>query len=203
MKRILFLASHLYSGSQALYHALDEHPRIQGYEREGMNIYDNPSSLVGLTEMPNKISSRAAIYMDHLLFNPSLSTKAAYQHCHFVYVVRPARPTLNFLVANRKYRPGHACRYYCYRLRRLCEMAKRTPGAVLLTWDDLTSRRGLPLVEEYLRLNRKLELSETVLATLERQFVTDLLAYPLLEAAESSYERHLFFLKNQQLKYWR
>jgi hypothetical protein len=202
MKKILFVCSHLYSGSSALFEMLNQHPKIQGYNIAPLNFYTNPLNLLSLTEQDHKLNNRSAIYMDHLLFNHHLSTKAAYQECEFVYVVREPRAVLNFLVRNEKLKPIFALRYYTYRLRRLCEMAKRTPGAVLLTWDDLVANRGMSFIEEYLGLKQKIQWDNNVISHLNESFLKNLVSLEMVSEAEIAYQQYLYYLKNQNIRYW-
>jgi hypothetical protein len=201
MKKVLFLASHLYSGSSALYHALNANPRIQGFMNNKYNDYGSFLSIYTMTLQEHKCTTRAAIYMDELLFNPQLSVKTAYEFCKFIYVVRPPEQTLNLmisnnLIANSKSKPSYAVRYYTYRLRRICEMAKRTPGAVLLTFEDLKLGRGMDLLTDYLQLRQPVEFYPHYLQTLERNFSTELLDTNLRSEVNDTYERYLYFLKN-------
>lgn len=184
------------SGSSALYEMLDNNPRVKGFRLN--RPYTDMPSVYELTQERHKLNNQAAIYMDELLFNHSLQTKDAYRYCQFIYVVRPAEPTLNELVARRLYTPLFATRYYCYRLQRICEMAKRTPGAVLLTWDDLATGRGLSLVEEYLGLKNKLSAP-----IMKRGTSMALVPLQYVKEAEESYEKHLSFLYSQRLRYFR
>ena len=202
MKKILFVCSHPYSGSSALWSALNQHPRIQGFSLAARTPYVSPLNLLALADQSHKMHNRSAIYMDELLYNHHLCTKAAYKECKFVYVVREPEPVLNYLVGNDKAKPSFAARRYAYRLRRLCEMAKRTPGAVLLTWDDLVVGRGLNLIEEYLGLRQPILYDPALLAPYQRSFPTALVAPALLAATEEAYQRYLYFLKSQNLRYW-
>ena len=85
--------------------------------------------------------------MDELLYNHVFCLKESYPKCQFIYVIREPEPVLKLMVSEGK-SLKFAVRHYAYRLRRLCEMARRTPGAVLLTWEDLRTGRGIPLVEK-------------------------------------------------------
>ena len=202
MKKILFVCSHSYSGSGGLFDALNRHPRIQGYHLAARSPYSHPLNFLTLTEQPHKLDNRSAIYADELLYNQQLSTKAAYKECKFVYVVREPEPVLNFLVGNDRIKPSFAVRYYTYRLRRLCEMAKRTPGAVLLTWDDLAVGRGLNLIEEYLGLRQPIPYDPALLIPYKRTFSTGLVEPSLRVETENTYQRYLYYLKNQNLRQW-
>ena len=195
MKKICFIASHLSSGSSELFDVLDQNPRVQGFRSQ--RPYPDVPSLMEVTARPHKAGTAAAVYMDELLYNYSLQTKDAYRYCRFVYVVRRPEPTLTALVAAKSYTPEAACRYYCFRLRRMCEMARRTPGAVLLTWEDISTGRGLPLVEEYLNLKEPLAVPE-----MKKGTSATLVPFGLLSSAEQCYERYLAYLYAQDIRYW-
>lgn len=192
MKKVCFITSHLMSGSSALFDALEDNPRVQGFKSGGP--YPDMPSIIDLASRRHKLNNQAAVYMDELLFNFSLQTKAAYKFCKFVYVLRPPEPTLNDLAARGLYQPQFAVNYYCHRLRRMCEMAKRTPGAVFLTWDDLATGRGLPLVQDYLNLKEPLAL-----APMKKRASADLIPYELLRHAESAFNRYFHYLTSQPL----
>ena len=198
MKKICFVASHLMSGSSILCDALDENPRVQHFRLALSRPYWDVSAVFDLIYRQHKLDNSAAVYLDELIFNYELQIKHLYSCAKFVYVVRPPIKTLNLLVSNKLYTPLRAVRYYCYRLRRLCEMAKRTPGAVLLQWDDLITGRGLSLVEDYLSLKVKLEMPDDAFQSLKG---TDDILIPnaMMKEAEICYERHLSFLFHQTL----
>ena len=79
-------------------------------------------------------------------------------------------------------------------------MAKRTPGSVLLTYDDLSEGKGLDLISEYLELPQPIEFSPSSLSSLNRSFGTDLLGKGHRLEVEDSYERYLYFLRNLSLR---
>lgn len=178
------------SGSSTLYDILDNNSRVQGYRSE--SPYVDMPSIFGLTQRPHKLNNQAAIYMDELLYNYRLQTKDAYKYCKFIYVIRPPEGTLNDMLYRKLYKPQQACDYYCYRLRRMCEMAKRTPGAVLLTYEDITTGRGLPLIEEYLGLKQPLEMVEMKKGTSKK-----LAPLGLVERADRAFNRYFHFLTSQ------
>jgi hypothetical protein len=194
MKKVLFLTSHLHSGSGNLFESLDKTRRVQGHRLHRM--YTHPSILEQLTGVFHKTDNTAAIYMDELLHNYVLSTKTFYSFCKFIYVVREPRPTLNSLIGAKLYKPLQAARYYTFRLRRMCEMARNTPGAVLATWEDLTTGRANPLIEDYLNLREQLPAIEELPAS------RDICPFELIQQAEKSYEKYLFYLRSQKLVYW-
>ncbi len=194
MKKVCFITSHLKSGSDVLYNILDQNPRVQGFHLDHP-YYDMPT-IWNLTQQKHKNDTQAAIYLDELFFNYWLQTKDAYKYCKFIYVIRPPEQTLNELI--RIYKPQAACNYYCYRLRRMCEMAKRTPGAVFLTYEDILTGRGLPLVEQYLGLKQKLEMIPT-----EKGTSANLVPLGLVLHADKAFNRYFQFLRSQPLVFYK
>jgi hypothetical protein len=184
------------SGSDLLFDALDQNPRVHGFRLD--RPYVDVPAILELTYKRHKLNNEAAVYMDELLFNYSLQTKDAYKLCKFVYVVRPPERALNELVVDG-YKPWAACNYYCYRLRRMCEMAKRTPGAVLLTYEDIVTGRGFPLVEEYLNLKTKLEVVPTKKGT----SVSSLVPSDLVRHADRAFNRYFHFLCHQPIVFYK
>lgn len=197
MRKILFLSSHLGSGSSVLYKSLNMHPRIQGFKSKENNVYIHPFSLLSLVNNRHKLHNSSAIYMDELLYNYCLSIKYAYDVCKFIYIIRDAEPTLNWLVENELFKtPLHAQRYYLYRLRRICEMAKRTPGAVVLNYYDIKNKKGLDKIESYLNLKESIELQD---AKMPDPTSLGFVPTSLVREAEESFEKYWYYLKNQDL----
>jgi hypothetical protein len=187
MKKICFIISHLGSGSNILVNCLNENSRIEVFRSEFP--YVDFSSFQILLQQNHKLSNNAAIYMDELLYNYQLQTKIAYDFCQFVYILRPPTTTLPELV--KKMPLSVAMRYYDCRVRRMCEMAKRTAG-VLLTWDDMISGRGLPLIEDYLCLKDKINLPDF---PIETETIS-------CHELEKNHDIYLSFLKKQKLQYY-
>lgn len=200
MKKIVFLCSHLYSGSGMVYDAMNLHPKIQGYKNISTNRYMSPVDLLTLTNYNHKIKNRSAIYMDEILYNYQISSKDIYRYCKFIYLVRRPIVPISFNISLDKKKINYAILYYKFRLRRLCEMAKRTPGAILLTYDQLIDGKGMDLISEYLDLPQPIDFDNSVLTSLNRGFGTDLLGPNLRLEVENTYEKYLYFLKNQSLR---
>lgn len=196
MKRILFVCSHHYSGSGGLCDALNRHPRIQGYNFGSKTPYRSPENLIMLTNHKHKLNNRAAIYMDELLENQQFSTKSAYQACKFIYVLRDPEDVLSYLVNNNKIKPEFAIRSYLFRIRRLCEMSKRT-GGVLLTWEDMRASKGIDLIENYLELKQNIPYNPLLLQPYSRKYNSGLIGLENLKVVEESYQKYLYWLKTQ------
>ena len=195
MKKIVFVCSHLQSGSRGLCNALDLHPRIQMYDS---TTYQSSDNLILLTKQHHKLNNRSAIYMNELIHNHQLCTKAAYANCKFIYVIRSPEITIGNLVEKEEMKLPFAIRYYTYRLRRICEMAKRTPGAVLLTWDDLNAGRGINLIDEYLELKQGIIYDPMFLDQFREE--NDVrIKLEEKNKLEETYQKYLYWLKTNTL----
>lgn len=199
MRKILFVASHLGSGSDIVYNSLNQNPQVQGYKSSGEgNVYMHPLALLSLVNCRHKLNNSSAIFMDELLFNYCFQIKSAYKTCKFIYVIRDAEPTLNWLVENTHFKPLQAQRYYVYRLRRLCEMAKRTPGAVILNSYDLKNKQGGELITKYLDLIEPFEYGDFKFPEPKKE---GLLPASLVKEADEAFEKYWYFLQNQDLSF--
>ena len=190
MKRVLLFITHLGAQSDTLYEILNANPRIQMATTH--TIYRTPMDAVQLTTTDHKLRTTAAIYGDRVLYNHTFCCDQLCKHCKFVYLIRAAKPTLSALLATGDYTPTSALRYYQFRLRRIMEMGKRTPGAVLLTHDGV-EKEGLGLIEEYLNLKTPLQGKSLPQEELEE------VPSEVVEIAQDSYERYLYQLKNMDL----
>ncbi len=185
MKNVVFLISHLGSGSDALSNILNRNPRV--WMTKTGESYIHPLDLVNLTDLLHKAETSASYWGDHLLFNHQIGHKAFYEICKFIYMMRPARAALNEM---QGYEPFYAMRYYCYRLRRMWDMFKKTPNAILITYDEMTSGKVFPEIEDYLGL------AEPLSPELPAPEQEDLMPPEIVQEAQDCYERY-FYLMNQ------
>lgn len=195
MKRVAFVVSHLGADSAALCQILDKNPRVQFFQTN--TVYDGIGAIEGLVSHEHKLKNVAAIWLDELLYNHYFANKCLYRCAKFIYLIREAKPTLNGIV-KEKWETDHAHLYYMFRLRRIYEMARKTPGAVLLTHDDLITGRGFPLVEEYLSLKQPLEQDDSLLNKVRSY--NPLVSPKNLEVAQQSYERYLYLIRQMPIK---
>jgi hypothetical protein len=194
MKRVCFVVSHLGSGSSDLVEVLNGNPRCEIYDSGTQ--YDNPAAMEWMFNKGHKCRDSSAVYGDHLLFNTSMSHKSFYGFCKFIYVIRPARASLNEIVALRKYTQENAAKYYRFRLRRMCEMAKRSPDSVLLTWDDLAKGTAFPIIEDYLGLPKQLRTEFKHFSS----EMSDVFKENLIEECQDAYERYYYYLDKLKLR---
>lgn len=197
MKKVVFIASHLGSGSDDLIDILNKNPRCVFHNTN--SDYSHPDKLEWMYRYGHKLEGHAsAVYGDHLLFNMTLSCKALYKICKFVYVIRQPRPTLNEIISSPRltYNPETAASYYAFRLRRICEMAKRTPGSLLLTWDQLASGLAFPVLDRFLNLKQPLkpEYNHFLPSTVDR------VPGPIIRKSEEVFERYFYYLSQLELE---
>lgn len=187
MKGVLFLSTHIGSGYDDLFNALDTHPRIDGFKSD--MSYDHYDKIEALVSNPHKYNKSNSIWMDLLLHNHSFTCKAIMSICKFVYLMREPRESLSAIIATGQYDAERAARYYRYRLSGLCEYAVRSGGYVL-THDRLKELAGL---EVHLGLKHG-SLSEIPRAVSLKEAVSlksETVPAALLEECDRSYEQHL------------
>ncbi len=191
MKKTVLLATHFHSGSLGLMYQLAENPRVQCHRTN--NTYDHPDVLDSIENIPHKCHHRGAVAVDELLFNHSIQSNRILEICRMIYLIREPARTLDGIASSGMLAPKQATLYYCYRLRRLCEMAARTPGAVVLTHEDLLTGRGLPLLEEYLYLKEPLVHDPGKYPSKD---IRGVVSKQDLETGQRAYEKYLYFLRS-------
>jgi hypothetical protein len=190
MKRIVFLISHVGSDSDKLLQILNENSRVQIENTEG--YYNHPSDLNHFGFQSHKMDGTAAIYGDHLLHNVNFSCEALHSIGKFIYLIREAKPSLN---ENSVHPRKSVENYYRFRLRRIYEMASKTPGAVFLTWDEVRTGEGFLLIEDYLGLKEPLVAREDLFP----KSIKDRFSFDVVERCQDVYEKYLYRLRNLKL----
>ena len=193
MRRVLFLASHHGSGSFYLVNLLNANERIE--MRTEHNTYLYPTDLNFLTSHPHKCRSSAAIYGDHLLYNINFQCKRLYKWCQFIYLVRGGKDSMTHLYTENNEQAVY--NYYCFRMRRIYEMAKHTPGSVFLIWNDLVSGKAFPLIEDFLSLKTPIPLPSEELFVSKP--VSPNTSPALLDKAQDCFEYYLYKIRNLDL----
>lgn len=187
MKKVCFVVSHLGSGSGSLVEVLNSHPQCE--IQDSSTCYESPASVRWLFRLGHKRRDASAVYGDHLLFNSSISSRALYGLCKFIFVVRPARHSLEGIVG-LNYAPEAASAYYRFRLRRLCEMARRCPSALIFTWDELAKEESMIKIKEALKLCAPPTIPELDEPDTHR------CPESVVERCQEAYERYHYYLKS-------
>jgi len=159
LKKVCFVVSHLGSGSESLAAALNAHPQCTIHE-SGVR-YESASSLRWLFRAGHKCRDASAVYGDHLIFNSSISSRHIYRVCRFIFVIRPARHSLEEIMS-AGYSAEGASSYYRFRLRRICEIAALAPSRMILEWDDLAKEETSDRICEYLGIYGPMDSVRTV-----------------------------------------
>ena len=186
MKKVVLLMSHLGSGSDALYAAMDAHPSIQGYA--GDSTYDTPLRLITLTEKKHKLNNASRIYMDHILYNHQYCLKPD-PMVRMVFLVREPEASIDYMINMKLLRRQEAKRYYLYRIRRLCELAKRNTGSVFLKYSDIRDGKGMDIISGHLGLKDCLP----PLSDLSTPSGKNCLSLHEYESLGDSYEKYLYY----------
>lgn len=187
MKKVCFVVSHLGSGSGSLVASLNSHPQCE--IQESSTCYENPASVRWLFRLGHKCRDASAVYGDHLLFNSSISSRSLYGTCRFILLVRPARSSLEGIMGHG-YLPEQAAAYYRFRLRRICEVARRCPSALIFTWDDLAKEESMIRIKDHLGLRTPPDLPVPDLPS------TDRCPESVVERCEEAYERYHYYLRS-------
>ena len=196
MKQYLFLATHLHSGYRPLVEFLNQNQQLEIADTG--SIYTSALDLLhSINAKQHKLQNMSAIHADVLTYNFQLTNKSLYKESKFIFLIRRATPTLGDMLWEKIFPDEQsAFLYYSYRLRRLCEMAKAVPGAVVLTEKDLMEKRGDNFINEYLGLTNKIDFKDY--EVVERKLGN--ISFALSKKAEECYEKHLFYLKSLNIK---
>lgn len=186
MNKVLFLVSHLGSGSDQLIEILNSNDRISIYDTN--MYYDTPEALNFLFMRNHKLKNTAAIYGDHVLFNHSISTSKLFDFCKFIYFINDAKTSINNIVKNDGYSPDAALRYYCFRLRRMCEMLLKNKNSIFINYDWLKNTDNFEIIENYLGLKSKINKVNLI-----EPEPLDIVPYSIIESGQECYERYLFY----------
>lgn len=195
VKRVLLSVSHLGSGSLQLLSLLNHNPRVQ-FTNTQTPIRDY-TDLQAVTSIPHKMNSVAAMYAIEVNHNFQLGPKNVAPHAHHLFLIRRPDPSIGMMVEHGIYRQHEAAMYYCYRLRRICEIAKRAESGMLLTYEDLENGSYVQPLSKFLGLKEEVEFVPNVFEAFKPRSPVDL---GRDEAwCRDCYERHLYYLKSLPL----
>lgn len=176
MRRVLFLTSHLCSGSEVLFESLCTHSKIEGYRTNF--VYSSFLDLLRLTEFSHKENNSSSIYMDELLFNHSISSKIIYEMAYYIFYLRNPRDTINEIVSCLGYTYASAVSYYILRLKRLSYIAKKSKCVLF------TPESSLICLEKLLGLKK-----EIILAPVLQKKTEDLIPQKFLIECEAQFKK--------------
>lgn len=145
-------------------------------------------------------------YVDKLVNNFDLTCKPLYRICKFIYMARSPQVPLATMIS-RGYTATSAENYYLFRLRRMCEMAIHT-GGILLTYEDLITKRVFPLLKNFLDLKSPLTEEFVPFQTDDKNLqIGKIIKDPvepgveipeeILKRSSTGYKRYLKFLESR------
>jgi hypothetical protein len=157
--RHALIITHAGSGGTLLCRILSTNPKVRCFGRTNL-CYNHPSVLSRARIRIDKVlgtesSDDTDWYVDKLINNYDFTSKPLYKVCKFIYMVRTPQVPLATMVSRGVPLRG-AENLYLFRLRRMCEMAVHTDG-VLLTYEDLVTKRAFPLLRNALELKSPLQ----------------------------------------------
>jgi hypothetical protein len=187
MNKILLIVSHLESGSDSLIQNLDSGVRLQ---RLNFNLYSNLDCLS--FKRPNtEYRKRPKVYFDHILYNHEFSCKELFKYLNFVYVVGDPKKSLDNIVSNKTYDERTACNYYCFRVRRIYEMIKKSNDCLVFFDEDLQKD------ETYNKIHQMIGIKDKIKIKNNKQDKKEIyIDRNIMSEAESFYEKYRYKIKS-------
>jgi hypothetical protein len=149
--RQVFIATHVGAGGSMLMDMLLALPKMGRLRRLDTQVYSDPSALASLQDEARHFRPHAKAFLDKLTHNYELADKNFYRLANYIILVREPEDSLNWIVQDG-YSEAGALRYYCYRLRRLCEIAKKADRWIAVTWNELVDKTALPRIKSFMGL---------------------------------------------------
>lgn len=180
MKRVLFINTHAGSNAHYLMAALSKNKHIQRFK--GFAPFNHPDDLKKLTDKRHKCDNSAAIYMHELYNNTHWVRKPVRKVSQFIHLIREPRATLSEVYQWRhEVSNQDILNAYCYRLRGIYEMVKRTPNSLVFDESNIDKKA----IEEMLDID-----------PIDWEPKTGLDVFPeeLCKIAEEAYERYFKLL---------
>lgn len=188
MKKVVFITTHIAAKAEVLTHSLNLNERID--IQNTYTEYVHPTDLHKLLQKPHKCRSSAAIYGDHIFHNINFQCKRLHDICTFIYVIRGAQSLKEMFIGQSNIKSAYS--YYCFRIRRIYEMAKRTPNSFLITHQDMSKKVTYELLQDFLKLKTPLIMPQgDMLTGPKREIPID-----ILEKSQDCFEYYLYKLRN-------
>jgi len=187
MNKILLIVSHLESGSESLVQNLDSGVKLQ---RLNFNLYSNLDCLS--FKRPNtEYRKRPKVYFDHILYNHEFSCKELFKYLNFVYIVGDPKKSLDNIVHNKTYDERTACNYYCFRIRRIYEMIKKSNDCLVFFDEDLHNDETYNKIHQIIGIKDKIKIKNN---TQDKKEIN--IDRNIMNEAESFYEKYRYKIKN-------
>lgn len=157
MKHALII-THCGSGATVLCRILATSMKVRCFGKTGVN-YSHPLAIQQARQIIDQsLNLKSSVnndwYIDKLMFNYEFTCKNLYSICKFIYMIRSPQVPLSTLIS-KGYSPEGAETHYLFRLRRMCEMSKKS-GGILITYEDLVNKSAFSLLQNSLDLKSPL-----------------------------------------------
>lgn len=183
----VFIATHYGAGGSMLMTMLGASRRFGKVSRGDGQTYRDPTVLASVQRDAAARQPQARVFVDRLVMNHELSHDFYYENVKFVFLVREPEESIKYIM-EIGYTEAAALRYYSYRLRRLCEMARKAKHKIVVTWGDLADKSAFPAIKEFLGVK---ELTSIYRPEKSKETVTP----ATVSSARRCYERHLRYLR--------
>jgi hypothetical protein len=191
MNKILLIVSHLESGSDVLVQSLDSGVKLQ---RLNFNLYSNLDCLS--FKRPNtEYRKRPKVYFDHILYNHEFSCKELFKYLNFIYVVGDPKKSLDNIVHNKTYDERTACNYYCFRVRRIYEMIKKSNDCLVFFNEDIHNDETYNKIHQMIGIKDKIKIKNNIQDKKEIYIDRN-----IMSEAERFYEKYRYKIKSLSTK---
>ena len=186
-KQLLLVITH-YKENTILVNTLNSNKRIQNVN---FQIYKNINNIFSLNTVRSDYRKNPHIYMDSLYYNHQFSFAPLLNFCKFIYLVNKPRSIMPSLIERKVYSPESCLNYYCFRLRKIYEMIRKTPQQNFKVFFD----EEFILPETYKKIQEFLDLKEEFNIKKENSVANFKVSNTILEKAEECYEKYRFKIK--------
>lgn len=186
MNNIVLICSHLESNSDNLVYNLNSGSKFQK-----LNTTYNDVKCLTLNKPNFEYRKRPKVFFDHILYNYEFSCKELYKYINFIYVIGEPKKTLKNIVFKNIYDEKTAFNYYCFRLRRMYEMARRSKDPLILFDEDLKNPEIYDTIQNKLKIKDKLKIK---IKNQKKQEIK--IDRKIIEESENFYEKYRYRIKN-------
>jgi hypothetical protein len=189
-KELLLVITH-YRENNVLVDTLNTNKRIQKID---LQLYKDINNLFSLGSIRSGYRKNPHIYMDPLYYNHQFSFAPLLNFCKFIYLVNKPRLVMPNLIGNKTYSSESCLNYYCFRLRKIYEMIRKTPKQNFRVYFD----EEFTLPETYKKIQEFLDLKEEFNIRKENSVADFNISNTILEKANECYEKYRFKIKESQ-----
>lgn len=129
MGRLTLFCTHPGAGHEPILASLSRHRNVECL-RSG-NRYTHPDQVLEVLSRSHKRADARALWVDVILHNDELAWRDVGKWCPLIFFAREPGGSIPSMSGMTE---SAARDYYRYRLRGMCEYARRVPSSLCLTW---------------------------------------------------------------------